>query len=244
MTGYRSIISDYGHLEGEELLRVMIRRVFPGRIALVSSFGAESAILAHMVAQIDPETPVVMADTGRLFPETLAYRDELVASLGLGNVIAQRPDAATIANLDPLSDLNERDPDACCHFRKIEPLEKAMRGFQAMITGRKRMHGETRAKISAIEEADWRAKINPLASWTPDDIKGYFEAHDLPRHPLVEKGYLSIGCQPCTTPVADGEDIRAGRWRGTDKEECGIHWTQNGKPVRGPQPTPQSTVRI
>lgn len=237
MNGFSSIIAEFGHLEGADLLREMIRKSFPGRIALVSSFGAEAAVLAHMVSQIDPETPIITVDTGRLFPETIAYRDELTKTLGLTNVVSSGPGVARMAALDPNNDLNVIDPDACCHFRKIEPMEKALRGFQATITGRKRLHSETRAGIATLEEADWRLKINPLARWTRDDLDNYFVEHDLPRHPLVEQGFLSIGCLPCTSPVQPGEDVRAGRWRGTGKTECGIHWTQNGEPMRGPSPS-------
>ncbi len=244
MNGYPEVISDFGHLEGEALLKVMIRQVFPGRIALVSSFGAEAAILAHMVAQIDPETPVIMVDTGRLFPETLAYRDQLIETLGLTNVISVGPDEVAIGAHDPFKSLHASDPDACCHMRKIEPLEKALRGYQALITGRKQIHGETRSSVATLEEADWRLKVNPLARWTRPDGDRYFAEHSLPRHPLVEKGYLSIGCLPCTTPVQPGEDIRAGRWRGTGKIECGIHWTQNGQPIQRQIAEPRSTVRI
>jgi phosphoadenosine phosphosulfate reductase len=244
MNGYRAVITDFGHLEGEALLKTMIRQVFPGRIALVSSFGAEAAILAHMIAKIDPETPVIMVDTGRLFPETLAYRDQLTAALGLKHVISVRPDEAAIGEHDPGETLNTSDPDACCHIRKIKPLEKALRGYQALITGRKQMHGETRAGIATLEEVDWRLKVNPLAGWTRQDVDRYFEQHALPRHPLVEKGFLSIGCSPCTTPVQPGEDIRAGRWRGSEKTECGIHWPRNGQPMQRPETAPRSTVRV
>ncbi len=244
MNGYRKAIADFGHLEGEKLLKIMIRKVFPGRIALVSSFGAEAAILAHMVARIDPETPVIMVDTGRLFPETLAYRDQLTETLGLKNVVSIQPDEAVIGTYDPDENLNASDPDACCHIRKIEPLERALRGYQALITGRKQMHGETRASIAMLEEVDWRLKVNPLAGWSRPDVDRYFEQHALPRHPLVEMGYPSIGCLPCTTPVQPGEDVRAGRWRGTGKKECGIHWTQNGQPKQSPVTAPRSTIRI
>ncbi|HSM18903.1 MAG TPA: phosphoadenylyl-sulfate reductase, partial [Hyphomicrobiales bacterium] len=222
----------YGELSGAELLKPMIEKVFPGRIALVSSFGAESAVLAHMVAEIDPATPIVFVDTGRLFPETLAYRDHLVARLGLSNVNIVSPSRRVEERLDPDRALYATDPDGCCGFRKIEPMERGLRGYQAWITGRKRFHGGDRSRLPALEPADWRLKVNPLASWTPEDIAAYFDAHDLPRHPLTGAGYLSIGCSPCTTPVADGEAPRAGRWRGREKTECGIHWTVNGRPLR------------
>jgi phosphoadenosine phosphosulfate reductase len=232
MISYALLQKTFGHLTGAALLEPMITKVFAGRIALVSSFGAESAVLAHMVAEIEPATPIVFVDTGRLFPETLAYRDHLVARLGLTNVNIVAPAKEDEERLDPDRQLFARDADACCNFRKIAPMERGLRGYQAWITGRKRFHGGDRGQLAALEPADWRLKVNPLASWTPRDVAAYFEAHELPRHPLAGAGYLSIGCAPCTTPVSDGEELRAGRWRGRDKTECGIHWTVNGRPVR------------
>jgi phosphoadenosine phosphosulfate reductase len=232
MISYGLLQKSYGHLSGAELLKPMIEKVFPDRVALVSSFGAESAVLAHMVSEIDPKTPIVFVDTGKLFPETLAYRDHLVARLGLTNVKTVSPVRGEEDRQDPDRELFARDPDACCGFRKIAPMERGLRGYQAWITGRKRFHGGDRRQLAALEPADWRLKVNPLASWTPRDVAAYFEAHDLPRHPLTGAGYPSIGCAPCSTPVSDGEELRAGRWRGQDKTECGIHWTVNGRPVR------------
>lgn len=222
----------YAGLGGAELLRPLITQVFAGKIALVSSFGAEAAVLTHMVAQIDPATPVLFVDTKRLFPETLAYRDALIKQLKLSDVRTYEPSGEAIARHDPDATLFERDADACCDFRKIEPMERALRGFTAWISGRKRYHGADRAAIPTLEAADWRLKINPLADWGPAEIAAYFEEHELPRHPLVAQNYLSIGCMPCTTPVKEGEDPRAGRWRGSAKTECGIHFTHNGEPIR------------
>jgi len=234
MISYGLLQKSYAHLTGADLLEPMIAKVFPGRIALVSSFGAESAVLAHMVSKIEPATAVLFVDTGKLFPETLAYRDHLIARLGLTNVNIVAPAKEDEERLDPDRQLFARDADACCNFRKIAPMERGLRGYQAWITGRKRFHGGDRRQLAALEPADWRLKINPLASWTPRDVAAYFEAHDLPRHPLAGAGYLSIGCAPCTTPVSEGEELRAGRWRGQDKTECGIHWTVNGRPVQAP----------
>lgn len=231
MISFSQLQQDYGHLSGEELLKPVIRKAFPGRIALVSSFGAESAVLCHMVAQVDPETPVLFVDTNKLFAETLAYKEQLVERLGLTNTFTVRPTGEAEAMFDPDGALHQRNPDDCCDFRKTGPLERALRGYQAWITGRKRYHGGQRRALPALEMADWRIKINPLADWGPKDIDAYFRAHDLPRHPLVAQGFLSVGCIPCTTPVADGEDPRAGRWRGADKTECGIHWSYNGRPI-------------
>lgn len=206
-----------------ELLAEMIRREFPGRIALVSSFGIEAAVLLHMISTIDAATPVIFLDTGKLFGETLRYRDELVRRLGLIDVRSIQPDATRLATEDPAGSLWQSDPDRCCAIHKVEPLERALAGFDAWINGRKRHHSGTRSALPVVEAADGRIKINPLASWGPAEIDAYFAAHDLPRHPLEADGYRSVGCLPCSDRSQPGEDARAGRWRGRDKTECGIH---------------------
>ncbi len=211
------------HRATREFLRAAIQETWRGRIALVSSFGTEAAVLLHLVASIDPATPVLFVDTLKLFSETLRYRDLLTARLGLRNVRTIQPDPARLAAIDPDGDLWRRDPDACCALRKVEPLSQALAGFDAWINGRKRFHGDRRAGLAAVEQADGRTKLNPLADWSPEDIEGYFAAHNLPRHLLEADGYTSIGCMPCSAPTLAGEDRRAGRWRGLNKTECGIH---------------------
>ena len=176
-----------------------------------------------MVSEIAPALPVLFLDTEKLFGETLRYRDQLVGRLGLTGVRDIHPDQAEIAVEDPNGSLWLRQPDRCCHLLKVVPLEKALHGFDAWITGRKRFQGESRSMLEAVEAKDGRTKINPLVLWSAADIERYLTDHDLPRHPLVADGYLSIGCMPCTDRVAPGEDARAGRWRGRDKDECGIH---------------------
>lgn len=198
-------------------------RLFPGRLALVSSFGAEAAILLHMVSRIDPALPVIFLDTGKLFGETRRYRDTLVRRLGLRDVRTIEPDARRIAEADPNGTLWRSNPDRCCALRKVEPLARALAPFAAWINGRKRAHGALRATLPPVEEADGKVKLNPLADWSAADVAAYFAAHDLPHHPLEEDGYTSIGCMPCTDRTAPGEDPRAGRWRGRSKTECGIH---------------------
>ncbi len=208
----------------ETVLETMIQDRFSGSIALVSSFGTESAILLHMIAQIDPSTPVIFLDTGKLFPETLAYRDALVARLGLTDVRAIRPSGAQLAAYDPEGRLWQRDPDLCCSIRKTNPLDDALAGFEAWITGRKRSQGGARTALEMVDTGpDGRITVNPLAFWDEGQINDYFERHDLPRHPLQAQGYTSIGCATCTQRVLPGEDKRAGRWAGLDKTECGIH---------------------
>ncbi|UWQ61336.1 phosphoadenylyl-sulfate reductase [Leisingera caerulea] len=202
-----------------------------GHIALVSSFGAESVVLLHMAAIIDPMTPVVFVDTELLFTETLLYQQEVSERLGLRNVRIIRAD--DIAEKDPYGALRFSDKDACCTLRKTIPLQKALDGYDGWITGRKRFQSGSRAALDffEVEDGTGRLKINPLAHWAPEDVRTYMDENRLPRHPLVAKGYPSIGCAPCTSPVKEGEDPRAGRWRGENKEECGIH-VVDGKFVR------------
>lgn len=213
------------------ILDEAIHRVFPERIGVVSSFGAESAALLGLVAEVAPETPVVFLDTGKLFPETLAYREEIAAALGLGDVRIVRPTAPALAADDPDGDLHARQPDLCCHVRKTLPLVRALRGFDAWITGRKRHHGGDRSDLPLFEVQDGRLKVNPLAAWSADEVAAEIRRRGLPPHPLVAQGYPSIGCVPCTTRAAQGESARAGRWRGQAKTECGIHF-EDGKVVR------------
>ncbi len=224
----RILAQRYDGVSGAELLAAMIEREFPGEITLVSSFGAEAAVLLHMAARIDPSVPVTFVDTGRLFPATLQYRDRLIEHFGLGNVRTVGPSVARVGGPDGDGELWRRDPDLCCFLRKVEPLSRALEGFGAWITGRKAYQGGARHNLVPVEALDGRVKINPLARWSPSEIKSYFEVHDLPRHPLEAEGFRSIGCMPCTDRVAPGEHVRAGRWRDQDKEECGIHFGPNG----------------
>jgi phosphoadenosine phosphosulfate reductase len=210
-------------LDAKAVLRLAIKDLFPGRVALVSSFGADSAVLLHMIAEIDRATPVIFVDSGHLFPETLAYRDELVALIGLTDVRSVSAAPEELAALDPESFLWSTDPDRCCAIRKTAPLGRAIDGFDAWITGRKRFQSDTRASLPLFESEGERVKINPLAGWDATKLLAYLDEHELPRHRMVAKGYPSIGCIPCTSAVKPGEDQRAGRWRGKGKTECGIH---------------------
>jgi phosphoadenosine phosphosulfate reductase len=196
-----------------------------GRVALVSSFGADSVVLLHMASIIDKSLPIIFIDTEMLFHETLVYQAQLTIDLGLWNVRIIRPDEHEVNARDPKGDLYQRSTKACCTLRKTRPLSRALEGFDGWITGRKRFQSGTRAQLDYFEaeEDTGRIKVNPLAHWSLEDIKAYMEANDLPRHPLISKGFPSIGCAPCTSKVADGEDPRSGRWRGSDKTECGIH---------------------
>ncbi len=215
-------------MDADALLAHLLRGELKGRVAAVSSFGTESAVLLDLVARADPTTPVLFVDTLKMFPETLAYRDLLAARLDLADVRSLTPDADVLAARDAAGERWSYDPDGCCAIRKVAPLAAGLEGFDAWISGRKGFQAATRANLPRFEIEDGRLKINPLSGWTKDDLDAGFVVRDLPRHPLEAAGYLSIGCAPCTTPVQPGEDPRAGRWRGVGKVECGIHGVAGG----------------
>ncbi|OHC76386.1 MAG: phosphoadenosine phosphosulfate reductase [Rhodospirillales bacterium RIFCSPLOWO2_12_FULL_58_28] len=217
------LVERYGDFGGVDLLRVMIKEEFPGRIAVTSSFGIEAAVLLDMVAEVDPSTPVIFLDTGMLFEETLAYRDTLTKRFKLTDMRTVRPDPADIENYDADGALNRTDTETCCYLRKVLPLEKALHGFDAWITGRKRFHGGERADLRIVEFNNNRIKINPLAGWSRGRIAEAYEKRSLPVHPLAAAGYTSVGCSPCTRLTGSGEEVRAGRWADMEKTECGIH---------------------
>ncbi|MFN0113140.1 MAG: phosphoadenylyl-sulfate reductase [Paracoccaceae bacterium] len=226
----------YRHHSATTVLEHALKDPEVGELALVSSFGAESVVLLHLVSVIAPGTPVLFIDTRMLFPETLVYQQDLAAKLDLTDIRTIRAAHTDLKFEDPDDTLHQFSTDACCDLRKVRPLERALKGFDGWITGRKRFQGANRGTIDFFEnEADRRIKVNPLAHWGREDIEDYLVNNRLPRHPLVAKGFPSIGCAPCTSPVKPGEDPRAGRWRGTAKVECGIHFI-GGKVVRGPLP--------
>lgn len=221
------LVTAYGDLRDRDLLRVMIEDVFAGRVALISSFGSESAVLLKMVADIEPSTPVIFLNTGKLFGETVRYRRRLEKELGLTDIRDIKPDEAELEAEDKNGLLWTRDLDACCDLRKVRPLDRVLTGFDGWITGRKRFQAETRTNLQAIEKDGTGVKINPLINWTQAELQAYVREQNLPVHPLVEDGYLSIGCMPCTRRVQEGESYRDGRWAGRDKTECGIHIGEN-----------------
>lgn len=214
------------------MLAYALKDLAPGRAAVVSSLGADSAVLLHLVASIAPATPVIFLETGKHFAETLSFRDRLVERLRLSDVRSVTPDPAALTARDPAGDLHAWNADACCDLRKRKPLAAALADFDVWVTGRRRHQVASRARLALFERADGRIKVNPLAAWAPDDVAAYLALHDLPAHPLVAQGYPSIGCAPCTDRIAPGEDARAGRWRGLDKTECGIHFSHNGEIIR------------
>jgi phosphoadenosine phosphosulfate reductase len=207
----------------KEIIAAALRAVGRDRLAVVSSFGTESAALLKVMADVDPAIPVIFLDTGWLFEETLAYRDTLIAALGLRDVRSIKPLEKTLDQADPDRDLWFSDPDACCRIRKVEPLARALSPFDAWINGRKRFQGNARATIPLVEEDGVRLKFNPFANISREAIAAIYADAKLPPHPLAASGYLSVGCMPCTSRTESDEDARAGRWRGRPKTECGIH---------------------
>jgi phosphoadenosine phosphosulfate reductase len=210
----------------EEIVAAALRAVGRDRLAVVSSFGTESAALLKVTADVDPAIPVIFLDTGWLFTETLTYRDTLIAALGLRDVRSVRPLEKALDHADPARDLWFSDPDACCQIRKVEPLARALAPFDAWINGRKRFQGGARAAIPVVEEDGVRLKFNPFANVSRTGIEAIYADAKLPPHPLAASGYRSVGCMPCTSRTETNEDVRAGRWRGRAKTECGIHTTK------------------
>ena len=222
----------YRHHAATEVLRRALNDPDLGRVTLVSSFGSESVVLLHMVSVVAPGTPVLFIDTQMLFPETLAYQTEVAEKLKLTDIRIIRAAEREVALNDPDGTLHQFNTDACCDLRKTIPLERELSQFDAWITGRKRFQGGQRTELQFFEsEPPARLRINPLAHWRSQDVQDYMAENNLPRHPLVAQGYASIGCAPCTSPVKPGEDPRAGRWRGSQQTECGIHFI-GGKMVR------------
>lgn len=210
----------------QDVLAFALRR----KIALVSSFGTESVVLLHLLAGLAPATPVLFLDTQMLFAETLSYQRDLAGQLGLRDVRTLHPDRVEVFRKDTDGLLHRSAPDQCCALRKTRPLEQALAPFDSWITGRKRYQGGARQDLAFFEnDAAGRLKINPLAHWTAQDIATYMTRHDLPRHPLLARGYTSVGCLPCTSRAVPGEAPRAGRWRGQEKTECGIHFSPRQK---------------
>ena len=206
-----------------EAIAAALKTVGRERLALVSSFGTESAALLKVMADVDPAIPVIFLDTGWLFEETLAYRDTLIEKLGLRDVRSIKPLDETLSREDPDRELWFSDPDACCRIRKVEPLQRALAPFDAWINGRKRFQGGLRVEIPVVEADGAKLKFNPFANVASADIAAIYAQAGLPPHPLAASGFLSVGCMPCTSRTLPGEDTRDGRWRGRAKTECGIH---------------------
>lgn len=228
----------------EEIIAWAIHE-FPGRLAATSSFGPESAVLLHLVSRVDPAVPILFLETGYHFPETLEYKETLTRLLGLKNVIDLKADpkrkAEVVKQYEGVP--YEKNPDLCCQINKVEPIDLALKDYDAWMSGIRRHQTDFRKSVRIVEEYGRRGtppwvpedpkgghggppllyKISPLANFTSREIWWYLKEHQIPKHPLYDKGYLSVGCWPCTRPVQDGDDERSGRWAGKAKTECGIH---------------------
>jgi phosphoadenosine phosphosulfate reductase len=229
--GFAALRARAENLDAPGVLELAIKEAFPGKIAVISSFAAESVVLLHHVAQIDPETPVLFLNTHKLFGETMRYRDRVQETLGLTDIRAVGPHPDDRRARDPEGTLWSRNPDACCHFRKVGPLRRVLAGFDAVVTGRKRFQTAHRAAMAKVEVAEGRIRFNPLVDWSLPELQAYMDEHRLPKHPLINDGYPSIGCIPCTRRVTAGEGYRDGRWAGSDKVECGIHTGVDGEGI-------------
>ena len=218
---FKNFVKKYSKLKTTDFLKVMIKDVFHKKIAVTSSFGVESAVILHLVSKIDNDMPIIFLNTEKLFPETLKYLKTVKKRLHLTNIKIFKPDQYYLKKYDPNGDLHKTNTNLCCHIRKVLPLRKSMKNYDAWINGRKRFHGFERSKLKKIEMVNGLIKINPLADWSFNQIKNYMLNNNLPEHPLIAEGYKSIGCQPCTSKSKDS--IRDGRWADSLKSECGIH---------------------
>ena len=198
--------------------------VFGPNIAASSSFQTQSLPLLHLISQICPDMPIIFLDTGFHFPETLAFRDELQARFKL-NIIVTRPVIEKSQLLLRYGEgLYRRDPDLCCYLNKVEPMQRVMAGLPAWVSGVRRDQTEYRTGLRTLEpQPSGLLKIHPLLHWTGQEVSAYIDRYQLPSHPLMAKGYPSVGCAPCTRAVSSGELERAGRWAGLTKTECGLH---------------------
>jgi phosphoadenosine phosphosulfate reductase len=214
--------------EPKEILRWALLESGLERVAVASSFQAEGTCVLHMATELRPDIPVLFLDTGFHFPQTLAFRDRLVGRLNL-NLVELRGDYTPETQAAAFGDrLYERDPDLCCRLNKVEPFTRALHGFDAWITALRRDSSPSRAGVPIVERYELEpghpmAKVNPVARWTRRKVWDYLREHDLPHNPLYDRGYMQVGCAPCTRLSRAGEHERAGRWDGSMKTECGLH---------------------
>jgi phosphoadenosine phosphosulfate reductase len=220
---FQKFSEQFSKLGTVDLLKVMIKKIFKRKIVVTSSFGAESVVILDLVSKIDKNIPIIFLDTGKLFPETLDYLIKVKKFLSLKNIKIQKPSLKDLRINDSKGILYKTDPELCCKIRKVIPLEKAINPYEAWINGRKRFHGLDRKNIKKIEKLNNIIKINPLTDWSFEEINNYIKKNKLPEHPLIKKGYKSIGCLPCTNKIADDKPTRSGRWKDLKKNECGIH---------------------
>ena len=208
------------------ILLYSVQNLFSKKIAYVCSFGTESAVILHMISRMDKEFPIIFLNTQKLFKETIEYKDTIIKHLSLKNVKEVFPNPKDVEINDPKGFLWKKDPDLCCKLRKVEPLILNLKRYDAWISGRKSYQNNERATKSFVDVQEGKVIISPLINWSQKKINEYFLANNLPRHPLMQEGYLSIGCQNCTVKTSNKSNTRSGRWSGTDKTECGIHFSK------------------
>ena len=213
---------DCQDLAPEEILKISMKK-FGGKITYVCSFGTESAIILHMISKIDKKFPIFLLNTHFLFPETIVYKNILLKELGLSNCQDIFPDKLLIQKEDPENNLWTNNIDRCCEIRKVKPLDKILKNFRSWISGRKSYHQGERIDLRPFELLNEKVVVNPLINIKKKEADNYFEVNSLPKHPLLKKGYFSIGCVHCTFKTTDKINIRSGRWKNKMKTECGIH---------------------
>lgn len=235
---YEQFKREYSHLEGSELVAATRKFFDKNELVSFSSFGSYSALLLDFISNVDKQLPILFLETGKHFYETLQFVEDIETRFGLTNITKLHPDSKIVANADEDGDLWKNNVDRCCWIRKVEPLDRYLEENQqisVIITGRRGYQTAERANMKTIELDDTgRIRINPFCNWSKDEVIKEFNKRDLPQHPLVEQGYPSIGCAPCTKAVKPGEDERSGRWAhvidiksndstALQKTECGIH---------------------
>ena len=209
--------------EANEILYESINKFFFKKIVYVCSFGAESAVILHLISNISKDFPVIFLNTGKLFDETLNYRNDLIKLFNLTNIIEIYPEKFDLTKHDANEVLWKADHNKCCEIRKVNPLKKALKPYTTWISGRKGYHSNERREKKVLEIVNSKFVLSPLINWSQNKITEYFESFNIPKHPLYKKGYLSIGCRNCTVTSSDSNNVRSGRWSNTKKTECGIH---------------------
>lgn len=207
----------------KEIIEWTVDRYSP-YIAMSSSFQTQSMPLLHIMSQIAPDMPIFFIDTGYHFWETLMFRERLAEEWKLNIVDLYRDSRWDVFVHQRMRSLPLEDPNLCCFMHKVQPMQKALKGYKAWISGIRRDQTSVRAHAKILEmQEDGLLKINPLLNWTKKDVQNYIEEHNLPKHPLFERGYRSVGCAPCTIAIGVNDDERSGRWAGKGKVECGLH---------------------
>ena len=209
--------------EANEILYESINKFFLKKIVYVCSFGAESAVILHLISNISKDFPIIFLNTGKLFDETLNYRNDLIKLFNLTNIIEIYPEKFDLTKHDANEVLWKADHNKCCEIRKVNPLKKALKPYTTWISGRKGYHSNERREKKVLEIVNSKFVLSPLINWSQNKITEYFESFNIPKHPLYKKGYLSIGCRNCTVTSSDSNNVRSGRWSNTKKTECGIH---------------------